>query len=81
MRQYVRFRPIADIEADRERRKIERMWRCTRCESEFDADQAEANLDDFGLHFICPVCGRRNRLRSLGEQDGFLVLEQIDGPE
>jgi len=23
---------------------------------------AEANIDDFGLHFICPVCGRRNRL-------------------
>jgi len=36
------------------RKGVERMWRCTRCESEFDADQAEANLDDFGLHFMCP---------------------------
>jgi len=57
------------------------MWRCIRCENEFEADQAEANIDDFGLHFMCPACGRRNQLRSLGEQDGFLVLEQIDDPE
>ena len=58
------------------------MWKCIRCGTEFEADQAEANIDSFGLHFICPVCGRRNRLRSLGEDDdGFLVLEQIDEPE
>ena len=65
----------------RDRRRIGGVWRRIRCESEFEADRAEANLDEFGLHFMCPVCGRRNRLRSLGEQDGFLVLELIDEPE
>ena len=58
------------------------MWKCIRCGTEFEADEAEANIDSFGLHFMCPVCGRRNRLRSLGEDDdGFLVVEQIDEPE
>jgi DNA-directed RNA polymerase subunit RPC12/RpoP len=52
------------------------MWRCIRCGAEFDANQAEPNVDDFGLHFMCPECGRRNRLISYGEQDGMLVLEQ-----
>ncbi len=52
------------------------MWKCIRCGTEFEADEAEANVDSFGLHFMCPVCGRRNRLRSHGEEDGFLVLEQ-----
>lgn len=60
------------------------MWICIRCHTEvpeFTAG-AEANLDSFGLHFMCPVCGRRNRLRSLGEDgEGFLRLEQIDEPE
>lgn len=56
------------------------MWKCIRCGTEFEADQAEANIDSFGLHFMCPVCGRRNRLRSLGDQGGFLVLEQVDEP-
>ena len=40
------------------------------------SDEAEANVDSFGLHFRCPVCGRRNRLVSHGEEDGILVLEQ-----
>lgn len=58
------------------------MWKCIRCGTEFEADEAEANVDSFGLHFMCPVCGRRNRLRSLGEDDdGFLVVEQIDRPD
>jgi len=54
------------------------MWMCIRCGTEFEAGEAEANIDSFGLHFMCPDCGRRNRLRSLGERDGMLVLEQPD---
>ena len=43
---------------------------------------AEANVDSFGLHFVCPCLRGRNRLRSLGEdEEGFLRLEQIDEPE
>ena len=60
------------------------MWICIRCHAEFPefTDSAEANIDSFGLHFVCPVCGRRNRLRSLGEdEEGYLRLEQIDEPE
>jgi hypothetical protein len=58
------------------------MWKCIRCGTEFEAGEAEANVDSFGLHFMCPVCGRRNRLVSHGEDDdGFLVVEQIDKPE
>jgi len=60
------------------------MWTCIRCHTEFSefTGAAEASLDSFGLYFMCPVCGRRNRLRSLGEdEDGFLRLEQIDEPE
>lgn len=52
------------------------MWKCTRCGSVFEADEAEANIDSFGLHFMCPVCGRRNRLVSHREdEDGLLALE------
>jgi len=60
------------------------MWTCIRCHTELPefTGGAEANLDSFGVHFMCPVCGRRNRLRSLGEdEEGFLRLEQIDEPE
>lgn len=60
------------------------MWVCVRCRSEFPefTGGAEANLDAFGLHFMCPVCGRRNHLRSLGlDEEGCLCLEQIDEPE
>ena len=58
------------------------MWICIRCHAELTANQAEPNLDDFGLHFMCPKCGRRNKLRSLGEDDeGFLQLQQVDEPE
>lgn len=60
------------------------MWTCIRCHADFPefTEGAEANIDDFGLHFMCPVCGRRNRLRSRGrDEEGFLLLEQTDEPE
>lgn len=52
------------------------MWQCIRCGIRVKADQAPPDVDDFGLHFICPECGRRNPLVSHGEHDGMLVLEQ-----
>lgn len=69
---------------NRNGRIIGGMWICIRCKTEFAEfmTEAEPNLDDFGLHFICPACGRRNRLRSLGrDEDGLIRLEQIDEPE
>ena len=60
------------------------MWICDRCNTEFRefTGVGEASLDSFGLQFMCPMCGGRNRLRSIGESDeGFLRLEQIDEPE
>ena len=57
------------------------MWICVRCNAEFSefSSDAEPNIDDFGLHFICPKCGRRNALRSLGvDEEGLLQLEQVD---
>jgi len=57
------------------------MWICIRCHAELTPERAEPDLDDFGLHFVCPECGRRNRLRSLGERNGLLELEQSDEPE
>jgi DNA-directed RNA polymerase subunit RPC12/RpoP len=63
------------------RRTICSMWICIRCHTEFAefTTEAEPNIDSFGLHFMCPVCGRRNLLRSLGRDDeGFLRLEQVN---
>lgn len=40
------------------------MWKCIRCGTEFEADDAEANIDSFGLHFNCPELGRRPSIRS-----------------
>jgi len=47
------------------------MWKCIRCHTELpeSTGAAEPNIDDFGLHFMCSMCGRRNRLTSLGEDD------------
>jgi predicted RNA-binding Zn-ribbon protein involved in translation (DUF1610 family) len=58
------------------------MWECIRCHAKLTPAEAEPNVDDFGAHFICPLCGRRNRLRILGrDADGCLLLEQIDPPD
>jgi predicted RNA-binding Zn-ribbon protein involved in translation (DUF1610 family) len=38
------------------------------------------SIDSFGVYFMCPVCGRRNSLRSIGRrgQDAPLVLAPVD---
>jgi hypothetical protein len=60
------------------------MWRCIRCKTEFPelSDDVQPRLDDFGLYYMCPICGRRNRLRCIdADEDGVLVIEQIDEPK
>ena len=56
------------------------MWKCIRCGTEYGPNQAEPNVDDFGAHFMCPNCGRRNNLRGTRDTDGALLLEQVDPP-
>lgn len=58
------------------------MWICIRCRAQATTDEAAPNIDDVGLHFMCPTCGRRNALRDAGrDEDGLLLLEQVDRPE
>jgi len=55
------------------------MWECIRCHAKLTPAEADPKIDDFGLHLMCPQCGRRNRLRGLGEgADGLLLIEQPD---
>ena len=64
--------------------RIGGVWVCIRRYTEFAefSTDIEPNIDSFGIHFMCPVCGRRNRLHSLGEDnEGTLRLEQIDEPD
>lgn len=56
------------------------MWICIRCKAEVTPDDALPVIDDFGVCFICPKCGRRNRLKNIGE-GGEIVLAQMDPPE
>ena len=55
------------------------MWTCIRCSSEWSAQEAPPNIDDFGVHFMCPACGRRNNLKNIGTDS--IVLVQRDEPE
>jgi hypothetical protein len=44
------------------------MWACIRCGSGWSVKEATPNIDDFGVHFICPTCGRRNNLKDIGTE-------------
>jgi hypothetical protein len=55
------------------------MWTCIRCGSEWSVKEAAPNIDDFGVNFICPACGRRNNLKNIGTES--IVLMQIDEPD
>lgn len=58
------------------------MWKCIRCGAEFlDTSEVEPDIDDFGAHFVCPKCGRRNDLKGSRDADGELLLEQEDETE
>jgi hypothetical protein len=55
------------------------MWTCIRCGSGWSVEEATPNIDDFGVHFICPACGRRNNLKNIGGES--IVLIQTDKSE
>lgn len=55
------------------------MWTCIRCGSEWSVKEATPNIDDFGVHFVCPACGRRNKLKNIGTES--IVLMQTDEPD
>ncbi|MDR7010044.1 hypothetical protein [Paraburkholderia strydomiana] len=56
------------------------MWVCDRCKLLVTLEVAEPQIDDEDIHFIGPVCHRRNGLRALPrlDPDDPLELEQID---
>lgn len=51
-------------------------WLCIRCRQEIPTKLADPEMDSLGLYFICPLCKRRNQLKSLGRQRGALVFRQ-----
>lgn len=51
------------------------MWKCIRCTAEIKFAEVEPGIDDFGVYFICPKCGRRNKLVNVG-QHGRIELMQ-----
>jgi DNA-directed RNA polymerase subunit RPC12/RpoP len=55
------------------------MWTCIRCSKEWSVEDAPPDIDDFGVHFMCPTCGRRNNLKNVGGES--IVLMQIDEPD
>lgn len=58
------------------------MWTCIRCSTALSVGDAPPNVDDFGVHFMCPVCSRRNNLKNVGREgiEDDIVLMQIDDP-
>jgi hypothetical protein len=59
------------------------MWICICCGVRLTEKDVRPGVDGFGLHFICPECGRRNRLRLVGggDDDHPVRLEQVDPME
>lgn len=57
------------------------MWTCVRCAAELSVDDAPPAIDDFGIYFLCPKCGRRNRVVNIGGEDDAIVLLQPDEPD
>ena len=57
------------------------MLQCIRCHCAFTFTgfgQVEPNIDSFGMHFVCPYCGRRNDLRVVGHDRGAPLIEQCE---
>lgn len=52
------------------------MWKCIKCHEQVPSSRVDPGIDDFGIYFICPFCGRRNKIESLGEKGGALLLRQ-----
>lgn len=58
------------------------MWICVQCKAGLLRRDFQPEIDGFGMFVICPWCGRRNNLQSLGKDDkGRLVLVQEDEDE
>ncbi len=57
------------------------MLQCIRCRETFTGfNQVEPNVDSFGLHFMCPSCGRRNNLLVVGRDEYGALVEQCPLP-
>lgn len=57
------------------------MLQCIRCHIALAGfDQVEPNVDGFGLHFMCPRCGRRNDLHVVGRDEYGALIDQFPLP-
>ena len=45
------------------------MWTCRNCNKERPHAWWTPEIDDIGVHFICPDCGHRNILVAMREDD------------
>lgn len=53
------------------------MWKCKRCTVDLKFADCEPAIDHFGVYFLCPRCGYRNKLKNVGKPDGPTELVQI----
>ncbi len=55
------------------------MLQCIRCRETFTGfGQVEPGIDSFGMHFMCPRCGRRNDLQVVGRDECGVLIEQCE---
>lgn len=52
------------------------MWTCVRCTAKLTFKECEPSIDHFGVYFLCPRCGYRNKLKNIGRQGGPVQLVQ-----
>lgn len=52
------------------------MWTCIKCSASIPFERVEPSIDDFGIYFICPHCGRRNRLVNVGKHGHIELMQQ-----
>jgi transcription elongation factor Elf1 len=58
-------------------------WVCIRCGLPVLHSTVVIAVDDFGCHFMCTGCGRRNKLRALPGTDEELsaFIQVVDEPK
>jgi hypothetical protein len=52
------------------------MWVCIKCKVGYPFSRVEPSIDDFGIYFMCPNCGRRNRLINVGKRGRIALMQQ-----
>lgn len=53
------------------------MWTCKRCTINLKFSECEPAIEHFGIYFLCPRCGYRNKLANVAKAGGQTELAQI----